>query len=75
MKYQKKPEVVEAVQWKKNGDHPSVKMMPGSVSTGWITTATGGNAVHEGDYIVLDAAGRLSSVKPQVFEALYMQAE
>lgn len=34
MKYRKRPVVVEATQWFKNGDHPDDDQLPGSLSEG-----------------------------------------
>lgn len=39
MKYRKKPVVIEATQWFKDGDHPAVK--PHLDGCGWVSTLDG----------------------------------
>jgi len=84
-KYRKKPVVVEAVQWNKDGNHPDVVEIPLSVletikdrSTAiginecrWIGTLEGGHIVSPGDWIITGVAGEKYPCKPDIFEKTY----
>lgn len=74
LKFVKKPEVVSADQWD-GCDHPLVTVIPGQKKLGWLVTDVGGCAVERGDWVVKNAAGHYSIVKPHVFAALYEQAQ
>ena len=80
MKFIKKPVVIEATQWFKNGDHPAVKKrMIGDVVTnawtesenGWIHTLEGGYIVTPGDWIITGVKGEHYPCKPDIFEMTY----
>lgn len=85
IKYRKKPVVIEAVQWWKDGDHPQVVEIPEKVrdtidarSTAlelnkmrWIGTLEGGHLVTPGDWIIKGVKGELYPCKPDIFEATY----
>ncbi len=67
MKYRKKPVIVEATQWFKDGDHPEVVIL----KNGWIKTLEGGHIVTPGDYIITGIKGEHYPCKPDIFEATY----
>lgn len=78
MKFRKKPVIVEASQWFKNGDHPAV--LDGPLDRcpefiykhhGWIQTLEGGHIVTPGDWIITGVAGEHYPCKPAIFEATY----
>ena len=79
MKYRKKPVVIEAVQWFKDGDHWAVMnyethdldMKP----QGWIQTLEGGHIVTAGDYIITGVKGEHYPCKPDIFEMTYEAAD
>lgn len=85
MKYRKKPIVIEAVQWFKDGDHPSVNValfpLPvkndkcficgKSTPHGKIQTLEGQFHVCPGDWIVTGVAGEHYPVKPDIFAKTY----
>lgn len=56
MKYRKKPVVVEAVQWFKDGDHPGVELQDSDFDRfyGYIGTPEDGYDVYSGDWIIGD---------------------
>jgi hypothetical protein len=73
-KYRKKPVVIDAVQFRKLGDHPAV--IADSVSpTGFSLPTlehTGSNfEVTIGDFIITGIKGEVYSCKPDIFEATY----
>ena len=82
MKYSKKPVVIEATRWFKNGDHPDVD---GGSSCkhcdeimhnhGWIDTLEGGHIVCPGDWIITGIKGEIHPCKNDVFEATYEKVE
>ena len=74
MNFQRKPEVVTAVQWHKLGDHPKVAYLPNS-ETGWLATESGGVAVKTGDWIVENLAGELLVVDNEKFNRLYKEVD
>lgn len=69
--FRKKPVVIEAVQWFKDGDHPAVKPVAGQNSKGWVETLEGGHIVTPGDWIIQGVQGELYPCKPDIFEAIY----
>ncbi len=71
MKFRKKPVVVEATQWFKDGDHPKVKPLYGFTGKGWISTLEGGHEVTPGDWIITGVKGEHYPCKPDIFEATY----
>jgi hypothetical protein len=84
-KYRKRPIVVEANQWFRDGDHSKVekyinyesklscgKCGKGSQFHGWITShETGGYKVCPRDWIIKDIVGKYYPCKPDIFEATY----
>ena len=78
MKFKKKPVVIEASQWFKQGDHPMVGPMPRGYEhheAGWIHTLEGGHIVSPGDWIITGVAGEHYPCKPDIFEATYEAVE
>ena len=86
MKFRKKPVVIEATQWDKNGDHPTVRryrhpVVGGATPCkhcgntmhihGWIDTLEGGHIVCPGDWIITGVKGEHYPCKPDIFEATY----
>lgn len=76
MRFRKKPIVIEASQWFKPGDHPSVvlKSAPnryGDDGIPWIETLEGGHVVTPGDWIITGIQGEHYPCKPDIFEATY----
>ena len=72
-KFIRKPVVIEATQWFKDGDHNVVKSeyVPGK---GWnycIHTLEGRMNVSKGDWIVTGVAGENYPVKPHIFDKIY----
>lgn len=84
-KFQKKPVIVEATQWFKNGDHPEVHFTtlepfdPRACDIcdkpmgehGFIDTLEGGHIVCPGDWIITGVAGEYYPCKPDIFEQTY----
>jgi hypothetical protein len=84
-KFRKKPIVIEASQWFKDGDHPDVTPMPmpfhkipnckqcgkSVVEHGHIDTLEGGFIVCPGDWIIKGIKGEMYNCKPDIFEATY----
>jgi hypothetical protein len=72
--YRKKPVVIEAVQWFKEGDHPAVHADARS-PTGWaIYTLENTEIKHEvtpGDWIITGVQGEHYPCKPAIFAATY----
>lgn len=89
MKFRKKPVVIEAVQWFKDGDHPNVVAIPEEMrdtidsrtaavyidSCRWIETLEGGHIVTPGDWIITGIQGEHYPCKPDIFEQTYEAAE
>jgi len=81
MKFRKKPVVIEAVQWFKDGDHPAVTnpgvFFPHGCSTKtnkrYITTLEGDLTVTPGDWIITGVNGEHYPCKPDIFEKTYEQ--
>lgn len=67
MKYRKKPVVIEASQWHKEGDHPAV-------FNGQVQTLEGPLNVSPGDFIICGVKGEFYPCKPDVFAATYEPA-
>ena len=87
MKFRKKPVVIEATQWFKNGDHPEVKPVythgPNDehwhptvpTGEGWIKTLEGDMRVTPGDWIITGVKGEHYPCKPDIFEMTYERVE
>lgn len=87
MKYRKKPVVIEAVQWFKDGDHPEVAPVfihgPGDehwrptipTELGCIKTLEGEMRVSPGDWIITGVAGEHYPCKSEIFDATYERVE
>ena len=73
MKFVKKPVVIEATQWFKNGDHPAVTQFEGD--KGWVETLEGGHVVTPGDWIITGVKGEHYPCKPDIFEMTYERVE
>lgn len=74
MKFRKKPVVIEATQWFKDGDHPEVKMTNGGKDA-IIHTLEGPHFVTPGDWIITGVKGEHYPCKPDIFEMTYEPAE
>ena len=86
-KYRKKPVVIEATQWFKNGDHPEVHchrypsklhcMHCGVVMDlhGWVNTLEGGHSACPNDWIITGVKGEHYPCKPDIFEQTYEKVE
>ncbi len=82
MRFRKKPVVIEATQWFRDGDHPAVLRSPldgypaGFVlyRDGWIQTLEGGHIVTPGDWIITGVKGEHYPCKPEIFEMTYEPA-
>ena len=73
MKFRKKPLVIEATQWFKDGDHPAVeKWNDGEYR---IRTLEGAHIVTIGDWIITGVKGEHYPCKPDIFEATYERVE
>jgi hypothetical protein len=75
-KFRKKPVVIEASQWFKDGDHPAVirKTAPGrhaDEGIPWVPTLEGGHVVTPGDWIITGIQGEHYPCKPDIFAATY----
>ena len=82
-KYRKKPVVIEATQWFKDGDHPAVvmrdtyeqkKISPGITYVGKVPivkTLEGEHIVTPGDYIITGVVGETYPCKPDIFLMTY----
>ena len=83
--FRKKPVVIQATQWFKDGDHPAVIArdpenpqdkasfnVPGG--HGWVPTLEGGHIVTPGDWIITGVKGEHYPCKPDIFEATYEPA-
>jgi hypothetical protein len=87
MKFRKKPVVIEATQWFKDGDHPAVvlrdsyeqrKISPGITyvtKVPVIKTLEGEHIVTPGDWIITGVKGEHYPCKPDIFEATYEKVE
>jgi len=79
LKFRKKPVVIEATQWFKDGDHWAVARYeshdPDMKGHGWIKTLEGGHIVTPGDWIITGVKGEHYPCKPDIFEATYERVE
>ena len=87
MRFRKKPILIEATQWHKQGDHPAVQTMPPrwwmqagkrcvscaylADEHGGIDTLEGPHIVCPGDWIATGVKGENYPIKPDIFEATY----
>ena len=72
MKFRKKPVVIEATQWFKDGDHPAV----GRSWLGYgIQTLQGVLAVAPGDWIITGVKGEHYPCKDEIFRLTYEVVE
>lgn len=74
--YRKKPVVIEAVQWFKDGDHPAVQFArslghPGVNDKYLIVTLEGHHEVTPGDWIITGVKGEHYPCKPDIFAMTY----
>jgi len=74
MQFRKKPVVIEATQWFKDGDHPAVRMTNGGKDP-IIQTLEGPHFVTPGDWIITGVKGEHYPCKPDIFEATYEPVE
>ena len=79
MNYRKKPVVIQATQWFKDGDHPAVirKTAPNrhaDEGVPWVPTLEGGHVVTPGDWIITGVKGEHYPCKPDIFEMTYESA-
>ena len=79
MNYRKKPVVIQATQWFKDGDHPAVirKTAPNrhaDEGIPWVPTLEGGHVVTPGDWIITGVKGEHYPCKPDIFEMTYESA-
>lgn len=74
-KFQKKPVVVEAIQWNGPPDDSALEKFAGHwASIGaevYITTLEGAMRVSPGDWVICGVKGEFYPCKPDVFEATY----
>jgi len=77
MKFRKKPVIIEATQWFKDGDHPIVYKKQGSASDlwGYIQTLEGEMTVTPGDWIITGVKGEHYPCKADIFEMTYEPVE
>ena len=68
MKYKKRPIIVEATQWFKDGDHNAVFCKNGKAV---IKTLEGDMRVSPGDWIITGVQGENYPCKPDIFEKTY----
>lgn len=69
MKYVRKPVVVDAVQWLKDGDHPLVMRIADGVHV--LHTPDTAWHVRKGDWIITEESGECFPCPPDVFARLY----
>ena len=70
MKFRKKPVVIEATQWFKDGDHQAVGRHVES-NKGYVQTLEGIMLVTPGDWIITGVKGEHYACKPDIFEMTY----
>jgi hypothetical protein len=75
VKFRKKPVVIEATQWFKDGDHPVVYMHPADPVIGRIHTLEGIHYVTPGDWVITGVKGEHYPCKPDIFEMTYERVE
>lgn len=68
MKYKKRPIIVEATQWFKDGDHDAVFYKDGEAV---IKTLEGDMRVSPRDWIITGVQGENYPYKPDIFEKTY----
>ena len=88
--YRKKPVVIQAVRWRKLGDHTAVMPYPtkslqegdvchicskGMPSHGWVDTLEGGHIVCPGDWIIEGVKGEHYPCKHDIFIETYERVE
>lgn len=77
MRYQRKPEIVDAVQFDPEQKEwpelvkPWTRFIPRDMSWGFVDTPMGRMHVHAGDWIVTTATGHAILVKEKIFNQLY----
>ena len=69
--YRKKPVVISASQWFREGDHHRVRAHDKLPSLGWIDTLEGGHIVSPGDWIIRGVEGEFYPCKPDIFAKTY----
>ena len=69
MKYERKPEIVEAIQWMKPGDHPAVHSF--EYENGYLEEVCNEDVVVPGDYIVTYSDGTIEVKDKEEFEKKY----
>lgn len=74
MKYRKKPVVIEATQWFKDGDHPAV-FTGGLSGLPRIVTLEGPMFIDIGDWIITGVKGEFYPCKDEIFKMTYEAAE
>ena len=74
MKFRKKPVVIEATQWFKDGDHPAV-FIGNKTGAAQIETLEGAHLVRPGDWIITGVKNEVYPCKPDIFEATYEKVE
>jgi len=80
MKFRKKPVVIDATQWNKDGDHPNVFIHKDGGQV-WVNgqayceTLEGRHLVTPGDWIITGVKGEHYPCKPDIFEMTYEAAE
>ena len=70
MQFRKKPVVIEAAQWFKDGDHPAV-FIGKKTGAPQIETLEGAHLVRPGDWIITGVKGEHYPCKPDIFEMTY----
>lgn len=83
MKFRKKPVVIDAVQWFKDGDHPAVircecatygNCVCSQCGKAFVRTIEGPLHVSSGDWIITGVQGEHHPCKPDIFKATYEYA-
>ena len=72
--FRKKPVVIEATQWFKDGDHPAV-FVGGLSGRPRIDTLEGPMFVNVGDWIITGVKGEHYPCKPDIFEMTYERVQ
>ena len=76
MKFRKKPVVIDATQWNKDGDHPAVFIHRDGGAV-WVNgqayceTLEGRHLVTPGDWIITGVKGEHYPCKPDIFALTY----
>lgn len=77
--FRKKPVVIDATQWFKDGDHWAVAKYKSHdhrlQGCGWVRTLEGGHIVTPGDWIITGVKGEHYPCKPDIFEMTYERME